>query len=168
MNETLDVLFRQLTHGVYIIGVAGEDTDNAFTAAWVMQVSFEPLLLALSIHPQHASYELLGKNGIFSVNVLPRDAEDLARHFGRARAGDKLDGIAWRRGGLGAPLLDGAMAYYECELVGNYPAGDHRLILGRVRDGAVTMPEAVPMNYRDTGDMDGSSRLYPDNFDDTT
>ena len=52
-------LFRRLTYGVYVIGVADGDQRNAFTAAWVMQTSFDPLLLALSINPQNASYPLL-------------------------------------------------------------------------------------------------------------
>jgi flavin reductase (DIM6/NTAB) family NADH-FMN oxidoreductase RutF len=43
---------------------------NAFTAAWVMQVSFDPLLLALSINPHHSSYGLLKEARAFSVNVL--------------------------------------------------------------------------------------------------
>jgi flavin reductase (DIM6/NTAB) family NADH-FMN oxidoreductase RutF len=169
MTESPGFLFRQLTHGVYVIGVSDEGGDNAFTAAWVMQASFDPPLLAVSIHPEHVSYGMLVNGGIFSVNVLPMNREDLARHFGRPQAGGgKLDGIPWRRGRLGAPLLDGAMAHFECELRRTYAAGDHRLVLGRVRGGAVTKPDAVPMNYRDTGDMDGSSRLYPDTLDDRT
>jgi flavin reductase (DIM6/NTAB) family NADH-FMN oxidoreductase RutF len=44
-------LFQRLTQGVYVVGVAHEEARNAFTAAWVMQVSFDPLLLALSVNP---------------------------------------------------------------------------------------------------------------------
>ena len=50
-------LFRRLTNGLYVVGVAHDDRRDAFTAAWVTQVSFEPLLLALSINPSHASYK---------------------------------------------------------------------------------------------------------------
>jgi flavin reductase (DIM6/NTAB) family NADH-FMN oxidoreductase RutF len=63
-------LFKRLTQGVYVIGVAHGEVRNAFTAAWVMQVSFDPLLLALSINPQHSSYRLLKEGRTFSVNVL--------------------------------------------------------------------------------------------------
>jgi len=51
-------LFKRLTQGVYVVGVAHGEKRNAFTAAWIMQVSFDPLLLALSINPQHSSYQL--------------------------------------------------------------------------------------------------------------
>ena len=44
------------------------EARNAFTAAWVMQVSFDPLLLALSINPHHSSYRLL-KEGRRSASM---------------------------------------------------------------------------------------------------
>ena len=56
MSGSIAALFQRLTQGVYVVGVAHGEVRNAFTAAWVMQVSFDPLLLALSINPHHSSY----------------------------------------------------------------------------------------------------------------
>jgi flavin reductase (DIM6/NTAB) family NADH-FMN oxidoreductase RutF len=64
MSNPVAALFQRLTQGVYVIGVASEEDRNAFTAAWVMQVSFDPLLLILSINPQHASHALLKKGKV--------------------------------------------------------------------------------------------------------
>ncbi|MBI4005994.1 MAG: flavin reductase [Gammaproteobacteria bacterium] len=164
MKKDLAFLFRQLTQGVYIVGVTHQKKDNAFTAAWVMQVSFNPLLLALSINPGHSSYEMLTQGGAFSVNVLPGSREDLAQRFGQPATVNKLAEVKWHRGKTGAPILDDAMAYFDCEFSHECPAGDHVLVIGRVVAGAVLDPDALPMCYRDTGDMDGSSRLYPDEF----
>lgn len=157
-------VFRRLTHGVYVIGVTDGGRPHAFTAAWVMQVSFEPLLLAVSIHPQHTSYEILRRGGVFTVNVLPAERVDLAEHFGCPDDTDRMDGIRWHAGKTGAPVLDDAVAWLDCEFSHECPAGDHVLIIGRALDGAVIAPDGDPMNYRDTGDMDGSSRLFPDGF----
>jgi flavin reductase (DIM6/NTAB) family NADH-FMN oxidoreductase RutF len=66
-------LFKRLTQGIYVIGVARGEVRNAFTAAWVMQVSFDPLLLALSINPQHSSYRLLKEGRTFSVKCFTRE-----------------------------------------------------------------------------------------------
>ena len=55
MSDTPLDLFRRLTNGLYVVGVAHGDRRDAFTAAWITQVSFQPLLLALSINPTHAS-----------------------------------------------------------------------------------------------------------------
>jgi flavin reductase (DIM6/NTAB) family NADH-FMN oxidoreductase RutF len=159
----VETLFRLLTQGVYIVGVADGDERDAFTAAWVMQVSFDPLLLALSINPEHASYPLLHAGGGFTVNVLKKGQQDLARRFGTrsGRDEDKLAGIRWRPGRTGAPILEDGLAYFDCELSGEMGAGDHDLTLGRVTGGQVLDKDAAPLVYRDTGDMDGSSALYP-------
>lgn len=162
VNE-IAVLFRRLTYGVYVVGVADGDERDAFTAAWVMQVSFDPVLLALSINPEHASYRLLHAGGGFTVNVLKQDQQDFARRFGTrsGRDEDKLAGIHWRPGRAGRPILEDALAYFDCELAGHAPAGDHEMVLGRVTDGKVLDRNAIPLSYADTGDMDGSSTLYP-------
>jgi flavin reductase (DIM6/NTAB) family NADH-FMN oxidoreductase RutF len=164
MKKDLALLFRQLTHGVYVIGVADNDQYNAFTAAWVMHVSFNPLILALSINPNHSSYAMLQKSKVFSVNVLGKDQLDLAEHFGKPSTSDKLVDIDWHCDQTGAPILDHALAYFECEVSHDCEAGDHMIIIGRVVNGAVINPDALPLLYRDTEEMNGSARLFPDAF----
>ena len=164
MKKDLALLFRKLTHGVYVVGVSHNNKDNAFTAAWVMQVSFQPLLIAISVHPDHSSYAMLTQGGVFSVNVLPESRIDLAQRFAQPATVNKLEDIKWHRGKTGAPILDDAMAYFDCAFSNECPAGDHMLVIGRVVDGAVLDAGALPMSYGDTGDMDGSDRLFPDDF----
>ena len=48
MSQSMADLFKSITTGVHVIGVADGEIRNVFTAAWVMQVSFRPLMLALS------------------------------------------------------------------------------------------------------------------------
>jgi flavin reductase (DIM6/NTAB) family NADH-FMN oxidoreductase RutF len=161
MPHSLASLFATLTHGVYVIGVAGGETRNAFTAAWVMQVSFDPPLLALSVNPRHSSYRLLKESGAFSVNVLRSGQMEVAAHFGQPASVDKLASVAWRQGGkTGTPLLDDALAWFECRVEGEYPAGDHVLVVGRVVHGEVRETAAEPLSYRDTGNLDGAAALY--------
>lgn len=162
MSHAVAALCRRLTHGVYVIGVAHGAVHNAFTASWVMQCSFDPLLLALAVDPEHASYRPLVESGAFAVSVLREDQMALAAHFGQPRSADKLASIAWRVRRTGAPVLVDALAYFDCSLYGHHPAGDHELVLGRVVDGAILSPDAAPLDYASTGDLDGSERLFPD------
>ena len=83
MSRSIAALFQRLTQGVYVVGVAHGAVRNAFTAAWVMQVSFDPLLLTLSINPHHSSYQLLKEGRAFSVNVLKKGQLYLAEHYGQ-------------------------------------------------------------------------------------
>lgn len=164
MSLAMSDLFKRISTGVYVIGVAAGERHNAFTATWVMPLSFDPLLLGLSINPRHHSYTLLEASRAFSVNVLRRDQMALAEHFGHHAGIDKLGTVAWKTGKTGAPLLEDVLARFECELAGELPAGDHVLVLGRVVDGVLLQPEAEPLAYRDTGDMDGASGIFPDRF----
>ena len=131
MIENLDELFKQINHGVYVIGVRDGERQNAFTAAWVMQVSFNPPLLALSINPQSYSYQLLQAGGVCAVNVLGRDHYALAEHFGRS-APDKMTGFQWQQAKTGAPVLSASLAYFDCQVSHYTDAGDHKIAVCKV------------------------------------
>jgi flavin reductase (DIM6/NTAB) family NADH-FMN oxidoreductase RutF len=162
MSAALLPLFSKLTHGVYVVGVAAGGRANAFAAAWLMQASFDPPMLALSVNPAHSSYALLKAGGGFTVNVLARGQEPLARHFGQPASADKLAAGGWRPSACGAPLLDEALAWFECEWAGECPAGDHALVLGRVVAGQLIDAAAEPLNYRAVSGADRSAELLPE------
>ena len=164
MDQRIFQLFRTMTHGVYVIGVTDQKKFNAFTAAWVMQASFNPLLVVASINPSHTSYALLKRSGVFTINILTDNQIELARHFGRPASLEKLNSIKWTRNKTGAPVLCDAMSYLECEISHESSAGDHVLVVGKVIDGAILNPTEVPLNYRNTREMDGSVGLYPEHF----
>jgi len=167
MTADIIALFRRLTAGVYVVGVGDRNRFDAFTAACIMQVSYRPLLLSLAINPRHASYELLRSGQVFSVSVLDRSQTELARRFGTGAndVHDKLSGIEWRHGLSGAPILAQALGYFDCSVRAESAAGDHRLVLGAVIDGALLRPQAPPLVYSDTGNLDGSAELFPDRYE---
>jgi flavin reductase (DIM6/NTAB) family NADH-FMN oxidoreductase RutF len=96
--------------------------------------------------------------------VLRQGRLDLARRFGTqsGRDCDKLAGVPWRPGRRGAPILEDAIAYFDCELTESMGTGDHVLVVGRVVDGGILASDVPPMTYAETGDLDGSAALYPD------
>lgn len=158
MIENAEILAKQISHGVYVIGVRDGERQNAFTAAWVMQVSFDPLLLAVSINPAHYSYQLLQAGGICTVNVLGQGQYALAEHFGRS-AKDKMAGFQWQTAKTGAPVLSESLAYFDCQVCHYADAGDHKIAVCKVV-AAAELNQGRPLLYSQTGDMDGSSELY--------
>jgi Flavin reductase like domain len=98
------------------VGVGHGEAHNAFTAAWVMQVSFDPLLLALSINPRHPSYGLLNESRAFGISVLKESQLDLAGYYGQPGSADKkLTLTEWTTDRIGLPLLRDALAWFECK-----------------------------------------------------
>jgi flavin reductase (DIM6/NTAB) family NADH-FMN oxidoreductase RutF len=156
--ENPEALFKQICHGVYVVGVTDGERQNAFTAAWVMQVSFNPLLLAISINPEHYSYQLLQAGRVCTVNVLGQDQYAVAEHFGRS-ANDKMAGFQWQKDKTGAPILSESLAYFDCQVSHYTDAGDHKIAICKVI-AAAKLNEGRPLLYSQTGDMDGSSKLY--------
>ena len=162
MGGSIPALFQRLTKGVYVVGVAHREVRNAFTAAWVMQVSFDPLLLALSINPHHLSYGLLNKSRAFSVNVLKNGQLELAAHYGQpARPENKLALMEWTTGRLGLPLLLECLAWFECQVVGEHPAGDHVLVLGKVVNGTLLDSKPSPWPIAKPAPWTAPLRCFP-------
>ncbi|MGH9960392.1 MAG: flavin reductase family protein [Pyrinomonadaceae bacterium] len=168
MIENPDQLLKLINVGVYVIGVRDGERQNAFTAAWVMQISFDPILLAIAVNPKNYSCELLKAGGICTVNVLADNQSKIAGHFGNSflSVPDKMDGYTWRAEVTGAPILANSLAYFECKVTHwdvtgsdpNYPSS-HRLAICEVVEGK-QLNTGTPMLYTQTGTLDGSSELY--------
>jgi len=153
-------------YGLYIIGSRGRDNVNGMMADWLMQVSFQPRLLAVSLERNSTTLANLRESGVFTVNVLAADDRALAAKFaqprraskikGRSEAAsaviyDKLRGVGHQPGALtDCPVLSDALAYLECEVDQLIDVGDHTLAVGRVLAGAVRR-EGEPLTQRILG-----------------
>ena len=144
---------RKIPHGVYVVGVKQDAQVNAFTATWLTQVSFTPPLLAVGIKKDSHSLEMIKRGRVFSVNLLGKDQKVIAEHFVKPAAvvGEKLKVVRHRLGTTGAPILEDAIAYVECEVreIAN-PQGDHALVIGEVVDAGVHRDEPA-LTLMDTG-----------------
>ena len=159
MLENASLLSKHITHGVYVISVANGTEQNAFTAAWVMQVSFDPPMIAFSINPEHYSYQLLKAGGVCTVNVLGQDHLAIAAHFGQSGIKEKMTKYRWQAGKTAAPVLSDSLAYFDCKLSHTTDAGDHKIAVCEVI-AAAELNSGWPLLYSQTGNLDGSSELY--------
>lgn len=158
MNKDLAKVSRYLTHGVYVVAVKNAAQEHAFTAAWVMQVSFNPLLIAFSINPEHHSYAILKAGGLCSINVLAKEQLAIAAHFGDSTIRDKMSVYRWQTAASGMPVLTDALAYFDCQVSHTAPAGDHEIIICKVLSADI-LRDGLAMQYADTGNMDGADKL---------
>lgn len=65
------------------------------------------------------------------MNILSAGQEELCAQFAR-KGIDKFAGVTWRPASSGAPILDGGMAWIDCELTQTFESGDHYIAIGRV------------------------------------
>ena len=159
MSLSIDKLCKFISHGVYVIAVQDSERESAFTAAWMMQVSFDPVLLAFSINPKNRSYQLLKSSGLCTVNVLAQNQLSVAEHFGRSDIVDKMSGFEWQAAKSGVPVLSQSLVFFDCQVSQIMSAGDHEIIVCKVADAGF-LNAGIPMLYQQTGAMDGASQFY--------
>ncbi len=122
----------QFATGVTIVtAVDAEGRKVGLTANSFNSVSLNPPLVLWSLSKQSSSMPALLGAKAWSVNVLAADQRLLAERFAR-KGLDRFEGVAWRAGLSGAPLIDGAVASFECEPRSHHDEGDHIIFVGRV------------------------------------
>jgi flavin reductase (DIM6/NTAB) family NADH-FMN oxidoreductase RutF len=155
-EQTRSEILKTIPYGFYITGVVGADGEaNGFTTCWVSQVSFDPQQVIVAVQKEQHTHVLIEQGGVFSLNFLDTEQEELARKFTeplKNRDG-AVDGSPYSTGATGAPLFDEAFAHLECRVVGKMEAGDHTVYLGQVAAANLKRPADIltdldtPMEY---------------------
>src|SRR4028118_908965 len=74
--------YKTIPYGFYITGVVGANGEaNGFTTCWVSQVSFNPQQVIVAVRKDRPTHALTEQGGVFSLNFLDTEQEDLARRF---------------------------------------------------------------------------------------
>jgi flavin reductase (DIM6/NTAB) family NADH-FMN oxidoreductase RutF len=149
--EEYDKLRRRvlwkMPSGLFVIGSRHGDRLNLMTANWVTQVSFDPKLVGVSVEREALTHELITAGRMFSVNIVSREDRAIVRKFTKPvevdPAANTLNGFAFHPARTGAPILDQAVAYIDCELRQAVEVGNHTLFLGEVVDTAFQQDETV-------------------------
>jgi flavin reductase (DIM6/NTAB) family NADH-FMN oxidoreductase RutF len=157
--EDYDKLRRRvlwtMPSGLYVIGSRAGGRRNLMTANWATQVSFAPKLVAVSVEQEALTAQLITESRVFSLSVVDRDDRAIVRKFVKPveydEASGTLNGFAFHEATTGAPILDQALAYVDCEVREQVPVGDHVLFVGEVLEAAFQGDEgALPLRIEDT------------------
>jgi flavin reductase (DIM6/NTAB) family NADH-FMN oxidoreductase RutF len=101
------------------------------TANSVASVSLDPLSVLVCVNRDALTHPLLAASGIFCVNVLAADQEALSRACARPDTPEAmLEGVSYVLGVSGAPILEGALAYLECQVAASFEFGTHTIFIG--------------------------------------
>lgn len=132
---SLRATMAKFATGVTVITTPGEH-GHGMTANAVSSVSLEPELVLCCVgHTARMHSSILSVRS-FGISVLGADQLELAQYFtdrSRPTGIAQFGAVDWTPGpDTGAPLIYGALAWLECELVEAYEGGDHSIFLGRV------------------------------------
>ncbi|MDZ7732111.1 MAG: flavin reductase family protein [Acidimicrobiia bacterium] len=141
--------FRQvLGHfptGVTVVTAMDDGEPAGLAVGSFASLSLDPPLVLFCAGTGSSTYPKIRDAGSFCVNILSEDQEDICRIFA-SKGGDRFQGIGWRKSGNGAPLLEGVLAFLDCDIVDEITEGDHYVVVGRVTDLEV-MHEGGPLLF---------------------
>jgi flavin reductase (DIM6/NTAB) family NADH-FMN oxidoreductase RutF len=131
--------------GLYIVGSRSGERRNGMTCNWVTQLGFDPKLLGVSVEKDAVTHELISEGAAFALCIVDREDRAIVRKFTKPVEVDvearTLNGFPFHDGATGAPILDQAVAYADCEVRSTVDVGSHTLFLGEVVDAAFQKPE---------------------------
>ncbi|MET0680549.1 MAG: flavin reductase family protein [Burkholderiales bacterium] len=132
-SAALRKAFGTYATGVVVIGARGADgmpvgmTVNSFSS-----VSIAPPLVSFCPGRSSFAFPVYAAMQHFSVSVLGEEHRGISDRFARASGEHKWGGVKHRLGEGGVPVLEDAVAAFECEVEARFDAGDHVIVLGRV------------------------------------
>lgn len=124
-----DALGRFAT-GVAVVTVAGPAGPLGFTANSFAAVSLDPPLVLWSPARAASRFAAFAGAAHYAIHLLGLEQADLCHRF--SRGGPGFAGLDHSLTPEGVPVLQGALARFECARHAAHDGGDHLIIVGRV------------------------------------
>lgn len=128
---------RYFTTGISLVTSFGPHGQNVMAAEWTMQISYKPMLIAVFIHEDSATFENIKKTKEFGINVSSEGqtmAVNIAggysrREIDKLKVKDSFEFLPSRK--IKSPMIDGCIINVECKLVTMKKLGDHTMVVGK-------------------------------------
>ncbi|MEO7673213.1 MAG: flavin reductase family protein [Pyrinomonadaceae bacterium] len=121
-----------------------EGVLHGITVSAFCSLSLDPPLVLICIEKSAGSHDALAEAKAFVVNILASSQANLSEQFASLLP-DKFDGILFRSGPNGIPVLEGIVAALECSLRQACDGGDHTIFIGLVEN--VSTGDGFPLVY---------------------
>ena len=119
--------------GVCVVAALdGEGRKHAMVVGSFTSISLDPPLVGFYPATTSGSWAAMAGIGGFAVSVLGADQLALCQQFA-SRGMDKFGDLAHGATAAGHPVIDDALAWFDCTLEVVHEVGDHFLVVGRVQ-----------------------------------
>ena len=139
-----------LSYGMYIVGSHLGGRANGQVANAVMQLTGDPVSIAVCLNKQNLTETCLAESGAFSVSVLEEDVPmTFIGQFGfkSGRDIDKFAGVDYTTGMLGVPVVrEWCLSGFEARITSRLEVHTHVLFVGEVV-AAKVFKTGTPLTY---------------------
>ncbi|MBW3563765.1 MAG: flavin reductase family protein [Acidobacteria bacterium] len=131
--------------GVTVVTTLDADgLPHGLTVSAFCSLSLEPPLVLICIEKGIRSHQALSRASRFVVNILSSEQLDVSSRFASPLE-DRFEGVEWRAGTGGVPVIEGTLANLECTIHSNFEGGDHTIFVGRVE--SLSVSDGAPLLY---------------------
>lgn len=141
-----DVLGRFGTGVCVVTGQNPAGDTVGMTCQSFMGVSLEPPLVLVSVMKTSRTLPHLKSGPGLAVSVLGEGDEAVSTMAG-SKAEDKFDHVPMTTTASGHRVVDGAPAWFACELEAWVEAGDHDLLIGHVLEAGPVSSDRRPLMF---------------------
>lgn len=132
--------------GVTVVTASGADGPVAMVIGSFGSVSLDPLLVQFMPATTSSTWPAIEATGSYCVNVLGDDQLDVCNDF-FANGSGAFDNVEWRPGPTGSPIIEGCLAWIDCDIDVAHEAGDHLIVIGAVQDMDIDAGECGPLLF---------------------
>lgn len=141
---------RRTASGVAILTTDGSAGRAGITVSTLCSLSMEPPSVVACVHRDNRALETILSNGVFAANVLAGDQEIVAKAFAGMipeMRDDRFVSGLWQKLVTGTPVLQGALAAFDCKTASTFDFGTHRILIGEVVE--VVSSDGDPLLFAD-------------------
>ena len=141
---------HRISYGLYVISSFEGDKKNGQIANALIQVTSEPQNVVIALNKENLTHSMIEESRAFSASVLSKNTPfQFIGQFGfkSGRDTDKFEGVNYKKGATGAPIvLDNSIAYLEAKVINTLDVGTHTIFVGEVVDCDI-LSKDEPMTY---------------------
>jgi flavin reductase (DIM6/NTAB) family NADH-FMN oxidoreductase RutF len=125
-------VMRRHPSGITVVTTVRAGEPRGITLSAFTSVSAEPPTVLICVNRDARSYLYISDSKIFCVNLLSSEQRDLAQRFASGIKDQQFEGILSHGDVTGAPVIDGSIGHFDCQVTEEHHAGSHSVFLGRV------------------------------------
>jgi len=118
--------------GVTVVSCLDKNKNPlGFTANSFTSVSLDPQLISICIDKESFNIDSFSITKHFAVSVLSEDQQSISTTFATPNEG-RFQNVEWRTEDTGSPIIENAVAWFDCNTRQVIDAGDHLILIGEI------------------------------------
>lgn len=141
--------FGHFPSGVIAVAAEVDGARVGMAASTFVPVSLDPPLVSFCVQNTSQTWPKLAEQAVLGISVLGEGHDEAVRTLA-AKTGDRFAGVETVSSAAGAVFVAGTCVWLETAIEQSVPAGDHTIVILRIREVTVHGDVAPIIFHRST------------------